>query len=105
MIQAVVTGSQEKGLMYLMRYCVQVVVYAIWHERNVRRVRESCQPAACLSVRLDKMVRNRITSLRRKPGGKHEKTMIIWLGRSSRRSSSSFFCSFISFVIEMLYIL
>ena len=82
MIQAVVTGSQEKGLMFLMRYCVQVVVYAIWHERNVRRVGESSQPAACLSVRFDKMVRNRITSLRKKPGGKHEKTMIIWLGRS-----------------------
>lgn len=77
---SVVNGCQGRGLTFLMRYCFQVVAYAIWHERNVRRV--GAQPASCLIARLDKIVRNRITSLRRKVGGKHEKTMEIWFGRS-----------------------
>ena len=67
---------------FLMRYCLQVVAYAIWHERNVRRVGEPSQPVSCLIDRLDKIVRNIITSFRQKAGGKHEKTMENWFGRS-----------------------
>ncbi|CAG7865160.1 unnamed protein product, partial [Brassica rapa] len=51
-------------------------------ERNVRRVSEPSLPARCLIARLDKLVRNRITFLRRKKGGKYEKAMEVWFSRS-----------------------
>lgn len=70
------------GLTFLLRYCFQVVAYALWHERNVRRVSDPSLPALCLVARLDKLVRNRITSLRRKKGEKYEKAMEFWFGRS-----------------------
>ena len=65
-MQVLVNGLHERNLTLLLRYSFQAVLYAIWHERNVRRVGETSQPAACLIARLDKLVRNRITSLRRK---------------------------------------
>ena len=80
-IQFLANGLHERNLTLLLRYSFQVVLYAVWHERNVRRVGETSQPAACLIARLDKLVRNRITSLRRKNGRKYEKTMEVWFGR------------------------
>ncbi|KAF2574687.1 hypothetical protein F2Q70_00002651 [Brassica cretica] len=76
----------EKGLhkwssTVLLRYCFQAVAYALWHERNVRRVGEASQPATCLIARLDKLIRNRISSLRRRVGGKYEKMMEAWFNR------------------------
>lgn len=57
-----------------------MVVYAIWHEINVRRVGEPSQTALCLIARLDKLIRNIITSIRRRDKGKHEKTNgnLVW---------------------------
>lgn len=81
-LRAVVQGSQERSVTFLMRYCFQAVIYALWHERNVRRVGESAQPAMCLTVRLDKIIRNIVSSLRSKANGRHEKTMQIWFDRS-----------------------
>ncbi|XP_048596489.1 uncharacterized protein LOC125578189 [Brassica napus] len=57
------------------------VAYALWHERDVRRVGEASQPATCLIARLDKLIRNRISSLRRRVGGKYEKMMEDWFNR------------------------
>ena len=37
-IQALVNGFQERTVTFLLRYCFQAATYAIWHERNVRRV-------------------------------------------------------------------
>lgn len=48
----------------------------------MRRVGEPSQTAAGLIVRLDKMVRNRITSLRSKKGEKYKRAMEVWFGRS-----------------------
>lgn len=80
-IRFISNGNQGRSINFLMRYCFQVVIYAIWHERNIRRVGERPQPAACLINRLDKIVRNRVTSLRKTVGGKHEKTMELWFAR------------------------
>lgn len=80
-IQVVAIGGQGRGINFLMRYCLQVVVYAIWHERNIRRAGEQSQPASCLIKRLDMIVRNRVTSLRKKVG-KHDKTIEIWFGKN-----------------------
>ena len=38
LIQRLVTGLPNPTLTFLLRYCFQTVVYAIWHERNTRRV-------------------------------------------------------------------
>lgn len=80
-VNVLVNGLHDKMLTFLVRYCFQAVIYAIWYERNVRRVGELAQPAGCLIGRLDKLVRNRITSLRKKPGGRYEKAMEVWFGR------------------------
>lgn len=82
LIQAVVNGVQGRSTTFLMRYSLQAVAYAIWYERNLRRVGEPSQPAACVIARLDKLIRNRITSIRRRGNGKHEKAMSIWFGKS-----------------------
>ena len=81
-IQDVVNGLNGRVKTFLLRYCFQVVAHAIWQERNRRRVGESSQPSSCLIAKLDKLIRNRITSLRRRNGGKHEKTMEVWFSRS-----------------------
>lgn len=81
-IREVVRGLGGKLETFLYRYCFQAAVSAIWRERNVRRVGESSQTAVCLTARLDKLVRNRITSLRRKRGGKYERAMKVWFGRN-----------------------
>lgn len=83
LIQVIASGGKGRGINFLMRYCFQVVTYALWQERNKRRIGEQSQPAACLIQRVDRIVRNRVTSLRKKAGGgKHERTMEIWFGRS-----------------------
>ncbi|XP_056863946.1 uncharacterized protein LOC130511120 [Raphanus sativus] len=81
-VRTVVNGLQERNAKFLLRYCFQAVVYALWLERNARRVGGYSQPVSCLSTRLEKLVRNRITSLRRKNWKKYEKAMEVWMGRS-----------------------
>lgn len=81
-MQTLVNGLHERVVTFLWRYCFQVALYAIWNERNRRRVGESFLPAPCLLLRLDKLVRNRITSLRKKNGDKYEKVMEVWFRRS-----------------------
>ena len=81
-IWAVVNGLHGRILTFLLRYCFQTVAYAVWSEINLRRIRDPSLPASCLIARLDKLIRNRITSLRRRKGGKFEKAMEVWFDRS-----------------------
>ena len=80
-LRIVEKGLHKRSSTVLLRYCFQAVDYAIWHERNVRRVGEASQPATCLIAKLDKLIRNRISSLRRREGGKYEKMMEDWVDR------------------------
>ncbi|XP_013595079.1 PREDICTED: uncharacterized protein LOC106303324 [Brassica oleracea var. oleracea] len=80
-LRIVEKGLHKRSSTVLLRYCFQAVAYAIWHERNVRRVGEASQPATCLIAKLDKLIRNRISSLRRRVGGKYEKMMEDWFDR------------------------
>ena len=82
MVRVVVNSLHGRTLKFLLRYCFQAVVYALWRERNARRVGDPSQPVSCLIARLDKLIRNRITSLRRKKGGKYEKAMEVWFDRN-----------------------
>ncbi|XP_048637514.1 uncharacterized protein LOC125609937 [Brassica napus] len=81
-VRAVVNGFQGRLVTFLFRYCFQAVAYAVWNERNLRRLGISSLPASCLIARLDKLIRNRITSLRRRKGGKFDKAMELWFDRS-----------------------
>ena len=80
LIQRLVTGLPDPTLTFLLRYCFQTVVYAIWHERNTRRVGDPSLPPARLIIYIDRLVRNRISSLRKRVGSKYEKAMEIWFG-------------------------
>lgn len=79
-VQVAVNGLHGKVQTFLFRYCFQAVAYALWQERNKRRVGESSQPVSCLISKLDNLIRNRITSLRRRKGNNYEKAMEIWFG-------------------------
>lgn len=83
MIQILVDGLRGRDETFLMRYCFQAVIYELWHERNVRRVGEGLHPPAYLIAKLDKQVRNQVTSLRKRTGDKHKKTMEVWFRREN----------------------
>ncbi|KAF2574689.1 hypothetical protein F2Q70_00002653 [Brassica cretica] len=68
-LRIVEKGLHKRSSTVLLRYCFQAVAYAIWHERNVRRVGEASQPATCLIAKLDKLIRNIISSLRKRSNG------------------------------------
>ena len=74
-VQVITDGLHGNIQTFLLRYSFQAVAYALWHERNVRRVGEPSLPADCLITRLDKLIRNRITSLRKKEGRKYKKAI------------------------------
>lgn len=80
-MQVVVNGVQDRLSTCLLRYCFQAVIYVLWMERNTRRVGEPLKPVGCLIARLETMVKNRITSLRKKEGAKYVQMMEIWFGR------------------------
>ncbi|XP_013745620.1 uncharacterized protein LOC106448254 [Brassica napus] len=80
LIRRLVTGSSDLLHTFLLRYCFQAALYAIWFERNKRRVGKAPQAATRLIIFLDRLIRNRISFLRKKAGNKYEKTMEIWFG-------------------------
>ena len=78
LLQRLVIGLQDSTKTLLFRYCFQAIAHTIWHERNTRRVKESHQSPARLIRILDKMIRNKIFSLRKQVGDRHEKAMEIY---------------------------
>ena len=80
LLQRLVTGLQDSTKTFLFRYSFQATAHALWHERNKRRVGESHQPPGRLINHLDKLIRNKISSLRQQAGSRHEKAMEIWFG-------------------------
>lgn len=45
LMHSLVHGWHDRVSTFLLRYCFQVVAYALWHERNIRRVGEPHQSA------------------------------------------------------------
>lgn len=80
-LKAMVDGRREKHVTFLLRYSFQAIIHMLWLERNTRRVGEASQPPGCIVARLDKLVRNRVTSLRKRDGAKYERAMEVWFGR------------------------
>lgn len=74
MVQVLVTSFQDKTISSLLRYSSEATVYAIWHERNARRVEELLATPTRLITSLDKLVWNRIPLIREKRGKKARKS-------------------------------
>jgi len=70
---------KEKIESFLMRYTFQIFVYTIWRERNRRRHDEILSSAETLTQRIDKEVRNRITTIQRRNDLRYEACFQSWL--------------------------
>ena len=64
-LSIVAEGTRDATTTFLIRYSFQTAVYSVWQERNGRRVGEREWSAALLLSRIDKQVRNRISSINR----------------------------------------
>lgn len=69
---------QDKTLTFILRYCFQATVYTLWHERNRRRVGELSKAPPVLAALLDKLVRDRITSIKGRLAKRPEAAMSLW---------------------------
>ena len=71
-------NTLDKVRLFLLRYSFQIVIYSIWRERNCRRHGDKHTPPTQLMRKLDKDVRNRISSLKDQGDGRYEKHMTVW---------------------------
>jgi len=71
-------NTLDKVRLFLLRYSFQIVIYLIWKERNCRRHGDKHTSPIQLIRRLDKDVRNRISSLKDQGDGRYEKHMTVW---------------------------
>ncbi|KAL0724291.1 hypothetical protein Bca4012_038890 [Brassica carinata] len=67
----------------LLRLSFQAVVHSIWHERNSRKHNSNFRTAPQLTRMIDKIVRNRISSLRSRNMALYSAMMMEWIGRNS----------------------
>ena len=73
-------GTRDATTTFLIRYAFQTAVYSVWQERNGRRVGEREWSAALLLSRIDKQVRNRISSINRAGPSRLQTAMQLWFG-------------------------
>ncbi|XP_009137046.1 uncharacterized protein LOC103861089 [Brassica rapa] len=66
----------------LLRLSFQTVIHSIWRERNSRKHNGKYRTAAELTHMIDKMIRNRISSLRSKNMALYSTVMMEWMGRA-----------------------
>lgn len=77
-LELVSTNVLSSTNQFLLRYVFQALVHTIWLERNGRRHGSPHQDRGTIIMFVDKQVRNRVSSLRRK-GGKHlSQAMANW---------------------------
>lgn len=62
----------------LLRYVFQTTIHIVWRERNGRKHGERHQTSESLSSYIDKVVRNRISSLRLHGSQRYGETMQAW---------------------------
>ena len=69
--------TRQKVHLFLLIYMFQATLSTIWYERNGRRHGEKANSPAVLIKQIDKLVRNRISSLRMMEDQKYTKAMDI----------------------------
>ncbi|CAA7028147.1 unnamed protein product [Microthlaspi erraticum] len=70
--------DQPQLTLFLVRYVLQATIHAIWRERNSRRHGEQPLSSNQLTATIDKIVRNRISSIRQLGDIKYEAALHTW---------------------------
>ncbi|KAL1207470.1 hypothetical protein V5N11_007063 [Cardamine amara subsp. amara] len=73
-------SSFDKTTGFILCYVYQATVHKIWHERNRRRHGELPHSSGYLIAFIDRMVRNRISSIHSLDRSKLEDGLIVWFG-------------------------
>lgn len=82
-LEILLNKRRDSTDLFLLRYVFQVSVHTIWRERNGRRHGEAHKTTAVLIRFIDKVVRNRISSLTRHGDHRFDKAMAAWFGSRS----------------------
>lgn len=77
------SNKRDSTNLFYLRYVFDVSVHTTWRERNGRRRSEEHKSTAVLRRFIDKVVRNRISSLTRHEGHRFDKAMAARLGSGS----------------------
>ncbi|CAA7023749.1 unnamed protein product [Microthlaspi erraticum] len=78
-IVSIISGSALPHLtLFLTRYVFQATIHTVWRERNARRHGEQPLSSNHLIKTLDKLVRNRISSIRSLGDSKYEDALHLW---------------------------
>ncbi|WZY96550.1 hypothetical protein YC2023_068879 [Brassica napus] len=67
----------------LLRLSFQTVLHSVWRERNSRKHNSLFRSAHELTRQIDKMIRNRVSSLRSKNAAFYSTVMMEWMGRTT----------------------
>ena len=70
--------TRQNVHLFLLRYMFQATLSTVWYGRNGRRHREKANPPAAMIKQIDKLVRNRISSLRMMEDRKYKKALETW---------------------------
>lgn len=74
-----VSNTQTDRLQsFLARYTFQASIYAIWRERNAREHGEEPTPAARLLRRIDKQIRNQLSTIRMDGDHRYDLDLQVW---------------------------
>ncbi|RID70938.1 hypothetical protein BRARA_C02911, partial [Brassica rapa] len=71
----------------LLKLALQASIYSLWRERNIRRHQGNPLSAAQMVRYIDKTIRNRISSLRKRKPSFYSDMMQRWLARTSSQQS------------------
>lgn len=70
--------KREKMSRFCIRYAFQVVLYAVWRERNKLRHGEKLLPLPIIKIQVEKGIRNKISLMRRDGVKGMEQLMQFW---------------------------
>ncbi|CAA7019698.1 unnamed protein product [Microthlaspi erraticum] len=71
-------SNQPRIFLFLARYAFQATIHSIWKERNARRHGEQPISPNLLAVLIDKMIRNRVSSIRMLGDRTYEEALHTW---------------------------
>lgn len=77
-MSSLVDTTWSSAYLYILRYAFQATVHSLWRERNGRKHGEPSRDQAHLSGFIDKLIRNRIDSLRGTRNGRFDKYLQLW---------------------------
>ena len=76
--RAALDNTQGKIKLFVVRYVLQAAVHTVWRERNMRRHGESPSPGSLLVKLIDKIMRNKLSIIRKRGDKEYEGGMVYW---------------------------